>query len=86
MARIPDSEDSRQKIDLLAELLEGTCMSLDDGVLHVFGEGVEPTDLDNTLLQRLDNAVALCEECGWWDDASDFEPDSCLCSECRRDG
>ena len=47
---------------------------------------------DNNLLERWDDAIFLCDECGWWageDDVwSDWDekyPDEKLCNQCGGD-
>ena len=47
---------------------------------------------DNDLLQRWDDEIFLCDECGWYcgDDErfidwEDDQPEELLCDECARD-
>ena len=88
MNQYPDTPQNRERIRRVAELIQGTCKSLDDVVREVFGdEDVTFTDLDLALLQELDEMVLQCPGCDWWCEASEMAPDEDTdedrCSDCR---
>lgn len=74
-----------EKMRRVAEIIEGTCKSLDDVVQEVFDdETIQFTDLDTELLRELDDITQECAECGWWCETSDLN-DEHVCSDCCKD-
>lgn len=71
----------------LAEHLEGTCKSLDEGCEALFGHDASEMTMDE--LQRLDGLVFECSHCGWWFEFSEEsydEPGACeSCSPSEQD-
>lgn len=83
MAAVTVNEDSRAKINKVAETIEGTCRSLDDVVQEVFEDPeLEFTDLPQELLEALDDMTMQCEGCGWWCETGDLDDDQ-VCGDCR---
>lgn len=69
-----------EEMDRVIDYLQGTCLSLDEGICHVLGdEGIEEMrDIDNELefCARIDDNIFLCESCGWWYGAGEWIDDS----------
>lgn len=76
-----DNAENREKMDRVAEFLLGTCMSVDDGLQKIFGEDVELTDFETSLLEYLDEQTMCCEQCGWWCESHELNDDQ-VCREC----
>lgn len=72
--------DNLAKMMQVAARLEGSCMSLEDGLESEFGEDVSVTDFSLPLLQELDAAVMTCEDCGWWCSTADLNEDQVCCT------
>lgn len=82
--KIQHNEENVAKIRVVAERLRGTCRGLDETLDEEFGDASFDV-MDIELLRELDDIVLLCEECGWWNEAHDFdnEDNEQVCSECR---
>lgn len=79
---IEPTPDNMTKMARVAEALDGTCRTLEDALIEVFGENnSDVNDYHIDLLDELDNRVLECESCGWWSDASEFDDEQC-CLEC----
>ena len=99
----PDDEDTSELqhqdlapytpgLEHLANLLEGTCMSLENGLAML---GVDPNAYDaNEIEESLcDAGIETCDGCGWWfscgelvpdDDEGDHDTLVGNCIECRK--
>lgn len=78
----PFTEEGMQQV---AEILQGTCKSLDDVLCEVFeyeSGTLTSTDLPIELLRSLDDMVMECQCCNWWVEASEVDDDG-ACEECR---
>lgn len=84
MSEIENTPANQTKIDEVAEYLQGTCKSLEEGLEHVFGEGADVGNIDIQLLHRLDDQTMCCEGCNWWCETSELDEDQ-LCGDCRDD-
>jgi hypothetical protein len=62
----------------IAEELRGTCGTLDAALEE---RGFELDSLPPEMLRELDEAVMLCETCGWWCDSHELNDDN-NCNEC----
>lgn len=77
----PDNFDANK----VAEALQGTCMTLDEGISQEYEESemdsFHLTEDDHTII---DNQIALCDTCGWWVEVSELcnEEDDCGGSDC----
>jgi hypothetical protein len=65
--------------------LEGTCMTLDQGVVQVME--VEDFELDIDALGHIDNYIFNCCTCGWWYEMSEEGggEDEYICTNCIED-
>ena len=71
----------------LADNLQGTCKSIDDGLRDIDREDDELTIDEH---RELDGLVFECAECGWWCEAGEANenPDGSgedLCDDCKGD-
>lgn len=68
----------RDRINEVAENLEGTCRDLSD-----FATEAEQESQD--FLEELDSLVLLCNGCGWWSEVSEFAEVNGeeFCGDCR---
>lgn len=73
-----DEKNEREEIDKIIESLNGTCNSLDteEYLANGFSE-------DN-LTQAIDEAIVLCEQCGWWVEACEVNDDN-VCNDCSHE-
>lgn len=72
------------QIEELADYLQGTCMSLEEG-LGAKGLGEELSVAD---AQYLDSLVFLCSACGWWCEASEANESPSgedVCDDCDEE-
>lgn len=67
-------------IDILAETLRGSSMTLEEGIESVMGEDSE-YELSQEECEELDMIVLLCDNCGWWVEISDFGEE--FCEQCE---
>lgn len=56
----------RDQIEELIQYLQGTCNSLDEGIVEVLGEDYDSMNLSSDNHNQIDNEIFLCETCGWW--------------------
>lgn len=66
------------KFNDLLYFLQGSCNSLTEDNQEFLE--------DNNLLERFNNEIFMCEECGWWcgdDERSETQDD--MCDECAPD-
>lgn len=82
MSRFEFNDENKTKIIAVAEYLQGTCKSLEDGLETQFGEGADLVDFDIELLRTLDDITMNCEGCNWWCETSELDDDQ-VCSDCR---
>ena len=75
------------QIDELIEYLQGSCKSLQEGVYACF-ELDDIDDISQNQHFQIDNAIFLCDCCGWWCEGGDWadpeshEYDGDICSSC----
>lgn len=67
----------------LADYLRGTCADLSVAVALCF-EGRTEDDLAPGDCQELDAQVLVCERCGWWEEATEFDEDG-ICNDCQQE-
>lgn len=68
-------------ITRVAERLNGTAASLDEVLEDELGVAFD--DVPHDMLVELDCQVLLCEACGWWSEAHEFEDEhNQICNEC----
>jgi len=69
-------EETKVKINIdeIIEYLQGSCKSLDEAV-DTFYPGLDSMDLEDEHYEAIDNALFLCEECGWWCEVGDYAMD-----------
>lgn len=73
----------RKEIDEIIETLQGTCMSLNEGIQTILGEEAEFDDLTDEELEHIDSEIFLCESCGWWCELSEMsDEDEGNCQDC----
>lgn len=76
-------------LEQLVQTLQGSCMSLDDGVQEVFGDEHDGSSLPMEYLNALDQELFLCATCGWWyeicDNADDGIDNENNCVDCYPD-
>jgi hypothetical protein len=65
----------------IASELQGTTRDLEDVLKE---HGLDFTTIPKEMLEILDDQVKLCDQCGWWDDVSEFD-DNNICENCRED-
>lgn len=82
MSKIEFNDANKAKIVAVAEFLQGTSKSLEDGLESEFGEGADVTDFDIELLRTLDDITMQCECCNWWCETSELDDDQ-VCDDCR---
>jgi hypothetical protein len=74
-----------EQIEKLIQYLQGTCMSLDEGISEILGENFTSNDLTTDEFEHIDNEIFLCEDCGWWCELieeSEENPRTCIdCNE-----
>ena len=58
----------------LIEHLQGTCQSLDEGVGSLY-ENCDSSILTDDDRSEINNAIFLCNDCGWWFELSDQSED-----------
>jgi len=84
MGRYEYNDVNKARIMLVAERLNGTCLSVDSALEDEFGEDAQITDFAQDLLEALDDQVTLCECCGYWCETSlciDEVCDDCVVGE-----
>lgn len=78
-------------IDDLIGNLNGSCMSLEAGLLMVTDDEVEDVEQfsnSTEILQKLDEQIFNCVVCGWWQCVSEIHEDESqgwMCEECGED-
>jgi hypothetical protein len=78
--------ESIGKIREVGGILLGTCQDPDVIVQQVFGdENLALMDLPIDLLHELDSITMVCDTCGWWCEAHEFDEEDGNCADCRGD-
>lgn len=75
------TDENRIKMQAVADVLDGTCFSVEEGLEAVFGPDVGLDDFALPLLEQLDATVLPCEDCGWWCPVTDLD-DAGFCNTC----
>jgi hypothetical protein len=80
---------SPEQMQKLVDHLQGTCMSLEQGLYECF-ELECSSEVENELemCDYLDNSLFLCVACGWWCECGDYaenqsNPSGDICSDCE---
>lgn len=85
---------TRDQMDEVIYHLQGTCLSIDEGIMQVLGdEGIEcMSDIENEMefCGLIDEQIFMCSKCGWWceagdwitDEHPDWDPCEETCSSC----
>lgn len=73
---------TKEQIDILIEGLQGTCMSLDEGIGMYLGEDYCSNDLTVDEFEHLQGEIFLCDICGWWYEICDQSDDGLTCCNC----
>lgn len=73
-------------VGALADALQGTCMSIEDGCEQV---GIDHDAMTVEEHQELDGLVFLCDQCGWWCEACEANENpgggGDLCDDCAEE-
>ena len=63
--------------DVIQDLM-GTCQSLE---VVLAEKGLEPETLTEAQTAQLDEGVACCDLCSWWDESCNMNEDG-ICEDC----
>ena len=77
---------TNQQINDIADILQGSCLSLEDGICAVLGDDATVDDLDLDDYYALDEVVFLCASCNWWYEAGYWnseKTDENYCLDCE---
>lgn len=85
MSAFPYNDENKAKMTLVAEHLQGSCRSLEDGLETQFGENASVDDFDIELLRHLDDITMCCEGCQWWCETHELN-DNQQCGDCEPPG
>lgn len=72
------------KIERLANYLQGTCKSIDESLEYLFDINEDDMSLEDCMY--LDQLVFCCEDCGWWlctSEMAENEENRWICEECN---
>lgn len=58
-------------LDEIIDFLKGSCVTLNDAIITHIDESYDEDDLTFDQLNKIDNEVFLCTECGWWSEISE---------------
>lgn len=86
MSKFPHTQENRNKMLLVASSLQGSSMSLEEGLSGQFGDGDEEPDVSDfaiELLALLDDQVMMCEDCNWWCETGELNDDQ-VCIDCEE--
>lgn len=75
-----------EQLEEIITYLEGSCLSLTEGVSQVVHNDADDTWLTQAQRERLDSRIFECEDCGWWHDVSEMAEDSWSCLDCKPEG
>jgi len=69
--------------DVIADL-QGTCQTLEYALNYY---DVDISELSQSDFWHIDNAIFLCDVCGWWCDSGDYSENAPegVCSQCGED-
>jgi hypothetical protein len=72
-----------EEVIKLSEALNGTCNDVNDGLRLI---GLDPEEYDSADVAAQLEDVELCEQCGWWDESSEFDESNgeSVCADCRE--
>lgn len=72
-----------EQIENLIQFLQGSCKTLDEGVIEVLGDEYSASDLSPVNTAQIDEEIFLCEVCGWWFEVYEMSEDEndnvCIC-------
>ena len=85
MGLSPMSNRTIINIQKLIETLQGTCLSMQEGVRMVCGGDVDEEQLTQEQHSEIDQEIFLCETCSWWFEISDqcSETENCSDGNCN---
>ncbi|AFF28250.1 gp252 [Sphingomonas phage PAU] len=63
-------------IEKVKEHLQGTCMSLDEGLSDLYPD-MDQFDLEMSDHEAIDMEMFRCDGCGWWFDNSEMGEEEC---------
>ena len=75
---------SKLNVDTIISVLQGTCLSLDEGIRQGLDDTAEEHDLTMENCEQIDNEIFNCATCGWWYEISELhiEADEQVCTNC----
>ena len=78
---------TKLQIDELVQYLQGSCETLDEGIITVLGKEYETSDLSNANVHQIDGEIFNCSICGWWFEVAEMsaEESESVCFECHND-
>jgi hypothetical protein len=75
---------SDEQINEIVDYIRGTCTSLDQAIYDITNNELDMLDQVanwRELCDAVDLSQFLCDNCGWWSEAS--EASEGVCSDCR---
>ena len=70
--------NEKEKTEMLIEHLQGTCMTLEEGLKNL---NLRENEID---LSQLENWILRCDGCGWWYETGVNISDE-LCDDCEAE-
>lgn len=70
------------QIEEIIQTLQGTCMTLDDGIQEILGDDKDSDSLSEYDLNLIELEIFKCEQCGWWYETCEKSEDDENCEDC----
>ncbi len=74
------------KADKLVQTLQGTMMSLDDGIQEVYGDEEDSFTAPIKDIEYMEQEIFCCETCQWWYEICEMhEDEDQVCEDCHEE-